>query len=154
MSAEDVRFRQARFDDLEAIVRVFMGDGEGGHGDAWNEETRPAYEEAMRRVLASEANTLFVAERGGEVIGTIQVTIIPGLVSRGRTRAKLESVHVRPEWRGRGVGEAMVRAALAFAKARGAGIVELSSNKKRVAAHRFYERLGFARSHEGFKLLL
>jgi len=154
MRVDGLLFREARFEDLPAIVHVFMGDVEGGHGDLWSEETRPAYEEAMRRLQASAANTLFVAEIGGAVIGTMQVTIIPGLVSRGRTRAKFESVHIRPEWRGKGIGEAMIRHGVAFAREQGAEVVELSSNKKRLAAHRFYERLGFSRSHEGFKLLL
>jgi ribosomal protein S18 acetylase RimI-like enzyme len=88
------------------------------------------------------------------VIGTCQVTFIPGLVARGRLRAKLESVHVRPEWRGHGIGERLVRHAIGIAREGGARIVELSSNKSRLAAHRFYVRLGFSQSHEGFKLEL
>lgn len=163
-----VAIRRAAYGDLEAVVRIYMADDEGGHGDAWIEANRPAYEAAMRAILASPSNRLFVAvadervvdtgrglrSEGGRIVGTFQLTIIPGLVGRGRTRAKIESVHVLPAERGKRIGEAMMRLAVEEAKAAGCGIVELSSNKKRVDAHRFYERLGFLRSHEGFKLLL
>lgn len=146
--------REAIFADLAAIIHVFTGDDTGGKGDVWTGETQPLYEAAMRRILASSANTLFVAERAGTVIGTIQVTFIPGLVARGRTRAKLESIHVRPEHRSLGIGAMMVRHALEFARSHGAGIAELTSHRQRPDAHRFYERLGFERTHEGFKLAL
>lgn len=118
------------------------------------EAAHPAYIEAFEQVLASPDNTLFAVERGGEVVGTFQVTLIPGLVARGRKRAKLESVHVAPECRGLGIGAIMIAHALAFAGERGAGLVELTSNKDRLDAHRFYRRLGFDQSHEGFKKLL
>ena len=88
------------------------------------------------------------------MVGTYQLTVMPGLAERGTTRGKLESVHVDPTLRGSGVGGVMIADALARAKALGVGLLELSSNKVRKDAHRFYERLGFARSHEGFKMML
>jgi GNAT superfamily N-acetyltransferase len=115
------------------------------------EAADPAYLAAFDAVAASPDNTLFVAERDGEVVGTLQVTLIPGLVARGRRRAKLESVHVDPALRGGGIGAQMVAFATAFAADRGAGLVELTSNKARQDAHRFYRRQGFDQSHEGFK---
>jgi ribosomal protein S18 acetylase RimI-like enzyme len=150
----DALVRPAVPADLPAIIHVYEGDETGGKGDIWSPETAPRYEAAMRRILASADNALFVAERAGRVVGTLQLTFLPGLVARGRLRAKLESVHVRPEQRGQRVGEAMVRHAIAFARAHGAELVELTSNKQRRDAHRFYERLGFERSHEGFKMML
>jgi GNAT superfamily N-acetyltransferase len=163
-----VTIRRAHSADLEAIVRIYMADDKGGHGDAWSDVTRPAYERAMAAILASPVNRLFVAVHdepltdtgrglrgaGGHVVGTFQLTLIPGLVGGGRTRAKVESVHVHPSLRGQGVGAAMIRHAIDEAKLAGAAMMELSSNKARTDAHRFYERLGFARSHEGFKLKL
>jgi ribosomal protein S18 acetylase RimI-like enzyme len=165
---QDIVIRRAIFADLEGVIRLFEGDDLGGHGDRWSEETRPDYERAMRAILTSAPNRLFVAvadnaahetgrgpvATGGTVVGTCQLTIIPGLVGRGRTRAKLESVHVAEAMRGRGFGERLVRHAVEEAKAAGARVMELSSNKRRTDAHRFYGRLGFAQSHEGFKLLL
>lgn len=118
------------------------------------EAGHPDYAEAFQEILASPGNTLFVAERDGAVVGTFQVTLIPGLVARGRKRAKIESVHVAPECRGLGIGAIMIAHALAFAAERGAGLAELTSNKDRLDAHRFYRRLGFDQSHEGFKKLL
>jgi ribosomal protein S18 acetylase RimI-like enzyme len=150
----EILIRPATADDLPGIVHVFMGDDGSPKGDIWNEETRPLYEGAMARILADGHQRMLVVENDGVVIGTCQVTFIPGLVARGRLRAKLESVHVRPEWRGHGIGERLVRHAIGIAREGGARIVELSSNKSRLAAHRFYVRLGFSQSHEGFKLEL
>jgi GNAT superfamily N-acetyltransferase len=150
----DISIRPAQAADLEAIIRVYMGDTDVGHGDIWLPETIPAYERSFARIMESPDNQLFVATLKGAVVGTFQVTIIPGLVGGGRLRAKFESVHVLPDHRGRGLGARMIAHAIEVAKRRGVAIIELSSNKKRLAAHRFYERLGFARSHEGFKLVL
>jgi ribosomal protein S18 acetylase RimI-like enzyme len=88
------------------------------------------------------------------VVGTYQLTVLPGIAERGRTRGKIESVHVDPTLRGSGIGATMMRHALVMAREKGIGLLELSSNKNRADAHRFYERLGFARSHEGFKMAL
>lgn len=118
------------------------------------EAAHPAYLSAFDEVAASPHNRLFVAELDGAVVGTLQVTLIPGLVNRGRKRAKLESVHVDPAQRSRGIGAVMVAFAVDFARRNGVGLVELTSNKSREAAHRFYRRLGFEQSHEGFKLEL
>jgi GNAT superfamily N-acetyltransferase len=118
------------------------------------EVAHPAYLDAFDEIAASPHNTLFVAERLGRVVGTFQVTLIPGLVARGRKRAKIESVHVAPESRSLGIGAVMMRHALAFAGEKGAGLVELTSDKARVDAHRFYVNLGFAQSHEGFKFVI
>lgn len=118
------------------------------------EAAHPAYRDAFAQIEASPHNALFVAEQAGAVIGTFQVTLIPGLVARGRLRAKFESVHVAPERRGRGIGAIMIAHALAFAREKGAGMAELTSNKSRTDAHRFYVRLGFEQSHEGFKMVL
>jgi len=150
----DVTIRAARREDVARIAALIM------HGAAnqtrtpaeiAEEAAHPAYLDAFDEVAASAHDALFVAECDGEVVGTLQITLIPGLIHRGRRRAKLESVHVDPAMRGRGVGAAMVAHAVAFARSHGAGLVELTSNKSREAAHRFYRRLGFEQSHEGFK---
>ena len=144
---------KARREDVAAIVDIIRGD-EIGHGDAKGEVELAPYLAAFARIEASPDNVLYVARIGGEVVGTFQRTLIPGLVARGRTRMKIESVHVRPDLRGKGIGAAMMHFALEEARRLGVGMVELTSNKKRGDAHRFYERLGFERSHEGFKLAI
>jgi GNAT superfamily N-acetyltransferase len=147
----DLTIREAQADDLEAIIRLHEEDSLGSHGDAWLPETKPAYEAAFAAIAASPGNTLYVAESEGRVVGTFQLTFIPNLTSRGAMRVKVESVKVAAELRSQGLGARMMAFAEAEAGARGARSIELTSNKRRTDAHRFYERLGFARSHEGFK---
>lgn len=143
--------REARADDLEAIVRLHEEDALGTHGDAWVPENRDAYEAAFAAIAGSRDNTLYVAEWDDRVVGTFQLTFIPNLTGRGALRVKIESVKVKADLRSRGIGARMMAFAEAQARSRGARLLELSSNKTRGDAHRFYERLGFARSHEGFK---
>lgn len=147
----DLTIREAQADDLEAIIRLHEEDSLGSHGDAWLPETRPAYEAAFAAIAASPENTLYVAESEGRVMGTFQLTFIPNLTGRGATRVKVESVKVAAALRSQGLGARMMAFAEAEARTRGARSMELTSNKRRTDAHRFYERLGFARSHEGFK---
>jgi GNAT superfamily N-acetyltransferase len=150
----DLVIREAVRDDLPAIVALFEADPLGGHGDRWCEETRPAYEAAFAAVTASADNRLYVAVLAGRVIGTFQLTFIPGLTGRGARRAKLAAVQVEAGLRSRGIGTALVAFAEDAARAAGAASLELTSNKRRLDAHRFYERHGYARSHEGFKKLI
>jgi len=149
--------RRARREDVPRIAALILLGAPTQTmtpGEIEAEAAHPDYFGAFAEVESSAYNTLFVAEEAGAVIGTFQVTLIPGLVSRGRKRAKFESVHVAPERRGQGVGAVMIAHALAFARENGAGMAELTSNKMRKAAHRFYVRLGFEQSHEGFKMVL
>lgn len=149
--------REARAEDVPRIAALIaMGNASRPMtaAEAEAEGRMPVYAEAFARVAASEANHLFVAEADGRVVGTYQLTVLPGIAERGRTRGKIESVHVDPTLRGSGIGAVMMRHALEVARQAGIGLIELSSNKSRTDAHRFYERLGFAKSHEGFKMVL
>lgn len=156
-AAAGIVIRTARREDVARIATLILLGAP--HPDKTGDQiaveaAHPSYLDAFAEIEASRNTTLFVAEREGEVIGTFQVTLIPGLAARGRRRAKFESVHVAPERRGQGIGALMVAHALAFARENGAGIAELTSNKERPDAHRFYVRLGFEQSHEGFKMVL
>lgn len=155
--ASGIRMREAVAGDVPRIATLIM------HGAPVQKRTPeqiaaeaqdPVYLKAFEAVSANPYNTLFVAEREGVVVGTYQITLLPGMAERGRVRAKIESVHVAPEYRGRGIGAIMMRHALAFAAERGVGLVEQTSNKARPEAHRFYRNLGFEQSHEGFKKAL
>jgi GNAT superfamily N-acetyltransferase len=143
--------REARASDLEAIIRLHEEDSLGTHGDMWSPETRPAYEAALAAIERSPENSLFVALEGDEVVGTFQLTFIPNLTGRGALRVKVESVKVKAARRSGGIGAQMMAFAEEHARTHGAAMLELTSNKTRTDAHRFYERLGFSRSHEGFK---
>jgi GNAT superfamily N-acetyltransferase len=146
--------RRATPEDLPGIVAVLADDDVGGHGDTLDPDAAPAYETALAAILANPNERLFVAVLDGEVVGTFQMTFIRTLAHRGRLRAVVEAVHVAAARRSRGIGAAMMARAMAEARTSGAGVVTLTSNKRRLDAHRFYERLGFARSHEGFKMEL
>jgi GNAT superfamily N-acetyltransferase len=149
MSALSIREAQAG--DLEAIIHLHEEDELGSHGDVWSPETRPAYEAAFAAIRRSPDNRLFVAVDGDEVVGTFQLTFIPNLTGRGAMRVKVESMKVKAARRSGGIGARMMAFAEDHARTNGAAAMELTSNKTREDAHRFYERLGFVRSHEGFK---
>lgn len=156
-NSTQVTIRQARFEDIERVASLIMMGAPTQSltpDEIAREAAHPGYVEAFEAVQASPDNALFVAQLGEEVVGTFQVTVIPGLVARGRKRAKFESVHVDPTRRGHGIGAIMIAHALAFAEEQGVGLVELSSNKSRLDAHRFYRTLGFDQSHEGFKKVI
>jgi GNAT superfamily N-acetyltransferase len=112
------------------------------------------YEAAFRRIDGDPAQLLVAAVIDEEVVGTLQLTVIPGLARAGALRAQVEAVRVRADLRGRGIGEAMMRWVVAEARARGCALVQLTTDKRRADAHRFYARLGFTASHQGFKLRL
>jgi GNAT superfamily N-acetyltransferase len=152
-----VTVRKAEAGDVPLIAALIaMGAPAGGpdREAALAEGRHPAYAAAFAVVEGSTTNHLFVAERAGRIVGTYQLSTLPGIAQRGRIRGKIETVHVDPDIRSSGVGAVMMGHAVETAKALGVGLLELSSDKRRTAAHRFYERLGFARSHEGFKMVL
>ena len=155
--ASEIRMREAIRADVPRVAELIM------HGAPVQKRTPdqiadeaqdPVYLKAFDVIAANPCNTLFVAELEGKVVGTYQITVLPGMAERGRIRAKIESVHVAPECRGRGIGAVMMRHAIAFATEKGVGLVELTSHKARPDAHRFYSGLGFVQSHEGFKMAL
>lgn len=147
--------RLAQAADVPAIVAMLADDDLGAKREAAPVgDLDPAYLAAFAAIDASPANELWVLEEDGRVVGTFQLSFTPGLSFRGGTRATIEAVRVRRDRRDRGYGAIMMRHAIEVAKARGCVLIQLTSNAARVAAHRFYERLGFVRSHVGMKIEL
>ena len=146
--------RDARRDDIAAILALSDAGRVPGTGAVKSDPEDPAVLRAFERIAAAPGNRLVVLEQDDRVVGTLQITIIPGLGKGGMTRGVLESVHVHPDCRGQGLGQVLVEWAIAECKAAGCGLIQLTSDKRRADAHRFYERLGFVASHEGFKLSL
>lgn len=140
--------------DLPGIVQILAEDELGGKGDAWNEELAPAYRSALEAILANPDHRVLVARRGGQVLGFVHLYFLRGLPSQGRLKMVLNSVFVGAAARGLGIGAQMVAAAEAIARAGGATEITLTSNKKRLDAHRFYRTLGYEQRHEGFGKVL
>jgi ribosomal protein S18 acetylase RimI-like enzyme len=143
--------RTARRDEVRLIVEMLSDDELGRKRET--SDLAP-YLAAYDAVSADANNELMVWEENGGVVGCLQLTFIPGLSHIGAWRTQVEGVRVARNWRGRGIGEKMMAAVIAKAHARGCKAVQLTTDKSRKDAHRFYKRLGFIDSHEGMKLAL
>ena len=150
----DIHIRRARESDLPALIALFAEDPIGGHGDTTAPEAFEEYLRAFHVIEASANEQLFVAERQGEVVGTFEIMFNRTLTGRGGLVMVVEAVQTRADLRGQGIGAAMLDHAIQEARRRDCRLVQLSSNMARTDAHRFYERLGFVKSHYGFKMKL
>lgn len=148
----DVSIRPAEHDDVPAIVGLLADDFLGA-----NRET-PAdlgpYYAAFAAIQGDPNQALAVLEHEHAVAGTLQLSFMPGLSHRGAWRCEIEAVRIAAGLRGNGLGELLVQWALEAARARGCRLVQLTSDNTRTDAHRFYQRLGFVQSHQGFKFTL
>jgi GNAT superfamily N-acetyltransferase len=155
LGLSSVVLRRAQADDVPAIVGLLAADQLGATRDG---VTRPEdladYERAFGVIDEDPAHTLVVAESGPDIVATMQLSFIPGLARHGALRAQIEAVRVHEAYRSRGLGAAMLNWAIGEARRRGCALVQLTTDKSRTSAHRFYERLGFVASHEGMKLAL
>jgi GNAT superfamily N-acetyltransferase len=147
-------FRNARPDDLRFILELIVEDSVISTGDNPADAGHADYANALAAIDADPNEEMLVVENDGERVGCFQLSYLPGLMRRGMWRGQIEVVHVGDAWQNRGFGSEMMRWAVERCRQRGCGLVQLTSNKKRPDAHRFYERLGFLRSHEGFKIYL
>lgn len=156
LSAADaeVTLRRARAADLHPLIALLADDDiSGTRGDLADDADTDRYRSALDELIDDPANELVVVERDGDVVGTVQLTRIPGLSRRGTTRLQIEAVRVSSAVRSRGIGTALFEWVIATAApAWGATLVQLTTDDRRTDAHRFYERLGFVGSHRGFKL--
>ncbi|MCB1517903.1 MAG: GNAT family N-acetyltransferase [Hyphomicrobiaceae bacterium] len=151
---DDLLIRDAVEADVPHIVALILGGPAIANQHGGLDPNDPAQIETFRLIDADPRQRLIVVELGGRIVATLQITYLPYFASGARWRAQFESVHVDADLRGRGIGGHLIRWAIEQARERGAGMVQLTSNKARMNAHRFYETLGFSRSHEGFKLAL
>jgi ribosomal protein S18 acetylase RimI-like enzyme len=153
-AARAVLYRRARRDDVPAIVRLFADDPLGAKRERYADPLPQVYWDAFEALERRGASELIVAGLEGEVVGTLQLDIIPGLSRGGTTRAQIEAVRVDARQRRARIGEGLMRHAIERARAHGCALVELTTDKKRRDAHRFYQRLGFVGSHIGMKMTL
>ncbi|MEV7331587.1 GNAT family N-acetyltransferase [Micromonospora sp. NPDC093244] len=148
----DVTYREAARADLPAVIALLADDVLGKARDFTVVDE--AYERAFAAISADPRNQLIVAEQDGELVGCLQITYIPGLGRHGAERSLIESVRVRSDRRGQGLGRELMTWAVDQARQRGCALVQLTTDKAREDARRFYLSLGFVASHEGMKLAL
>lgn len=148
----DVVIRRATATDVPGIVSMLIDDEIAAQRESPDDLT--PYQAAFAAIEADPNQVLVVAERNDELVGTLQLTIIPGLSRKGATRGLVEAVRVAASARGTGLGTTLMEWSIEEARTRGCTIVQLTSDKARPDAHRFYTTLGFQNTHEGFKLPL
>lgn len=146
--------RDADASDLPAVVALYADDMIGAGRETPGHPLDPRYLEGFEAIQADPRNRLVVAEIDGQVVGTLQLTFIPGVARRGAERAEIEAVHVARGFRNNGVGRHLAEWAIAQARGRGCALVQLTSDRRRTDAHRFWASVGFELTHAGMKLPL
>ncbi|MFJ7274167.1 GNAT family N-acetyltransferase [Kitasatospora sp. NPDC098663] len=148
----DLTIRRATAEDLPALVAMLADDALGATRESPDDLT--PYRAAFARVDGDPHQHLVAAERAGRTVGTLQLTVIPGISRKGATRTIIEAVRIHTDERGSGLGTELIQWAIERSRELGADLVQLTSDATRTDAHRFYEKLGFVPSHVGFKLQL
>ena len=147
-------FREATEADLPALIAMLAEDPLGATREDASSPPNPRYLAAFSEIGADDTNLLVVAELDGAIAGMMQLTFIPYLTHTGSRRCLVEGVRIQAGYRGRGLGKKLLMQAIESAREHGCTMVQLTSDKTRPDALRFYESLGFVASHEGFKLRL
>jgi ribosomal protein S18 acetylase RimI-like enzyme len=147
-------FRPATEADLPALVALLADDELGRNREDAGPPLNPRYALAFEAIERDANQMLMVAERNGRVVGCLQLTFIPGLSRLGMRRGQIEGVRIARDQRGEGLGRAMLAFAIEESRKQGCGLIQLTTDKSRPDARRFYEQLGFEASHEGMKLRL
>ncbi len=148
-----MKFRKAKKDDVPEIVKMIANDELGKQREDYQEPLPEKYYQAFENIDSDINQELIVIENEeNEVIGTLQLTFIQYLTYQGGIRAQIEAVRIREDQRGKGIGEKLFKWAINRSKEKGAHLLQLTTDKKRPEALKFYEKLGFTASHDGMKL--
>jgi ribosomal protein S18 acetylase RimI-like enzyme len=149
---EQLIFRRAEHRDLSVILKLLFDDELGKTRESSSEIPELCYEKAFQKIVADPNNSLMVVELDDVIIGTCHLTLLPSLTLRGSTRLQVEAARIAGDYRGKGIGEWMFERIFEVAKEQDASIIQLTTDKRRARAKKFYERLGFEATHEGMKL--
>lgn len=149
-----LEFREAQPGDLGRLVELLANDPLGRLREDPSQPLNPSYHDAFESIRSDPNNQLVVAESSGQLVGMLQLTFIPYITHTGSWRCLIEGVRVDEDHRGKGWGASLIRWAISRAQERGCHLVQLTSDKQRPEALKFYESLGFQATHEGFKLKL
>jgi GNAT superfamily N-acetyltransferase len=147
-------FRLATKEDLPAIINMLADDVFGASREKPGDPVAPKYVQAFEKIAADPNHELMVAEMNGETVATFQLTFLQHLIYEGGLRVNVEAVMTHSKYRGKGIGTKVFEYVIKRAKEKGCHLVQLTTNKKRLDAIRFYKSLGFAATHEGMKLML
>ena len=150
----DINFRRAAEHDLPAIVALLADDPLGRQRERSGAILAQSYRDAFAAIEADPNQLLAVATDGARIVGTLQLSFIPGLSRNGAWRGQIEAVRIAADRRGSGLGRLMFDWAIGECRARDCRLVQLTSDRQRPEAHRFYEQLGFVASHIGYKLAI
>ena len=146
--------REANADDLPHLVKMLADDKLGALREKYELPLPSAYQDAFRTISADPNHELMVLEETGAILGTMQLSFLPYLTYQGGWRAQIEAVRVRSDKRGSGLGALLIDWAINRAAERKAHVVQLTTDKQRPDALKFYETRGFNATHEGMKLHL
>lgn len=152
MKSPKMKFRKAVRGDVPAIIEMIVDDDLGKLRENYQDPLPNDYYKAFDSIDSNQDQELIVVEQEGEIIGTMQLSFMQYLTYQGGIRAQIEAVRVHKSQRGKGVGEIFLQWAIDHAKKRGVHLIQLTTDKKRPKALKFYEKLGFKASHEGMKL--
>ena len=150
----NLEFREAREEDVASLVKLLAKDVLGAKREDTSTPLNTDYLDAFHSIEKDSNNELIVVESSGNLVGMLQLTFIPYLTHIGSWRCLIEGVRIVDSYRGKGLGTEFINWAITRARVKRCSIVQLTSDKQRVDAIRFYEELGFAATHEGFKLKL
>ena len=150
----ELTYRLATETDLVGIIELLADDELGSTREQFTRPLPEPYINAFQIIIADKQQELMVVEREGELVATFQLSFIQYLTHRGGLRAQVEAVRVKAAYRGQGLGTTVLQYAIRRAFAKGAYVLQLTTDKQRPEAKRFYESLGFVNSHEGMKLQL
>jgi len=149
-----IEIRRAERPDIPAIIALLADDALGQARELVSDPPSDEYVTAFEAIDSDPDQFLAVMTDGADVVGTLQLTFIPGLARRGALRGQIEAVRIASNRRGERLGEQLFDWAIAECRARGCAFVQLTTDRSRTDAHRFYDRLGFDPSHIGYKLKL
>lgn len=149
--------RKAKIDDLAAIITLFREDDLGREREVEiipGAKVAEGYLKAFKAINSDANQYLMVVENDSQIVATCHLTIVYYLTHIGSSRLQIEAVRVAEKYRGQNIGQWMIQQAINYGKDKGVKIIQLTTDKKRIKAHKFYEKLGFKASHEGMKINL
>ena len=149
---EVISIRKAHISDIPTVLELIADDQLGQVRENLKHPLPLVYRQAFERIESQAGNDIFVVISDKEIVGCMQLTLIPGLSRKGMTRLQIETVRVARALRSKGIGRQMMKYAIDYAKTSGCGLVQLTTDSSRADAHRFYKRLGFKDTHVGMKL--